>query len=242
MIKIKDLYKSFGNDTEKKLVLKNINLSINKGEVVCIVGPSGSGKSTLLRMLNRLETPSTGHVFIDNTELTDSTAQELVKKTGMVFQLFNLFENLTALENVCYAPIHALEMNTSEARNLASALLTSVGLGAKKNAKPASLSGGQKQRVGIARALAMQPQIMLFDEATSALDPEMVKEVLAVIKKLANHEMTIVLVTHEMGFANEIADRVIFMDHGEVLEDQPTKQFFKSPRHPRVKDFLSKIF
>jgi polar amino acid transport system ATP-binding protein len=193
-------------------------------------------------MLNRLETPSAGHVFIDNTELTDSTAQELVKKTGMVFQLFNLFENLTALENVSYAPMNALGMNSAEAYDLASALLTSVGLGAKKNAKPASLSGGQKQRVGIARALAMQPQIMLFDEATSALDPEMVKEVLTVIKKLANHEMTIVLVTHEMGFANEIADRVIFMDHGEILEDLPTKQFFQSPRHPRVKDFLSKIF
>jgi ABC-type polar amino acid transport system ATPase subunit len=242
MIKIKNLYKSFGTDIEKKLVLKNINLTINKGEVVCIIGPSGSGKSTLLRMLNRLETPSAGHVFIDNTELTDSTAQELVKKTGMVFQLFNLFENLTALENVSYAPMNALGMNSAEAYDLASALLTSVGLGAKKNAKPASLSGGQKQRVGIARALAMQPQIMLFDEATSALDPEMVKEVLTVIKKLANHEMTIVLVTHEMGFANEIADRVIFMDHGEILEDLPTKQFFQSPRHPRVKDFLSKIF
>ncbi|MBM3894116.1 amino acid ABC transporter ATP-binding protein [Candidatus Dependentiae bacterium] len=242
MIKIKNLYKSFGSSSHSKQVLKNINLTIKKGEVVCVIGPSGSGKSTLLRMINRLELPSAGSVFIDNTELTETTEKDLVKKTGMVFQLFNLFENLTTLENVCYAPINSLGMNPAEANELGATLLASVGLGSKKHAKPASLSGGQKQRVGIARALAMRPEIMLFDEATSALDPEMVKEVLSVIKKLANHEMTIVLVTHEMGFANEIADRVLFMDHGEIIEDQPAKQFFTSPRHPRVKDFLSKIF
>jgi ABC-type polar amino acid transport system ATPase subunit len=237
MIKIKNLFKSFG----KKQVLQNINLTIKKGEVICITGPSGSGKSTLLRMINRLETPSTGSVFIDNIELTDGTSHDLVKKTGMVFQLFNLFENLTVLENVSYSPINGLSMPKEEALELGYNLLASVGLSSKKNAYPFELSGGQKQRVGIARALAMQPKIMLFDEATSALDPEMVKEVLSVIKKLANHEMTIILVTHEMGFAREVADRVIFMDHGAIIEDQPTKSFFESPKHPRLKDFLSKI-
>lgn len=237
MIKIKNLFKKFGS----KQVLSNVSLTINSGETVCIVGPSGSGKSTLLRMLNHLETPTTGAVFIDNVELTEQTAKTLVRKTGMVFQLFNLFENMSIIDNVAYAPMNVLNTPELQARQNARDLLTSVGLGQKINAYPHELSGGQKQRAAIARALAMRPQVMLFDEVTSALDPEMVKEVLNVIKKLAHHGMTVVLVTHEMGFAREISDRVIFMDNGEIIEDQKTSSFFESPRHPRVKDFLSKV-
>lgn len=237
MIKIKNLFKTFGS----KQVLSNISLTINSGETVSIVGPSGSGKSTLLRMINRLETPTTGFISIDNKELTETTASTLVKKTGMVFQHFNLFENMSILENVAYAPINVLNVPEPQARQNAKDLLTSVGLGLKVNALPHQLSGGQKQRAAIARALAMRPEIMLFDEVTSALDPEMVKEVLNVIKKLAHHGMTVVLVTHEMGFAKEISDRVIFMDNGEIIEDQKAQEFFENPRHPRVKDFLSKV-
>lgn len=237
MIKIKNLFKKFGT----KQVLSNISLTINSGETVSIIGPSGSGKSTLLRMINRLETPTAGALFIDNTELTEENAPQLVRKTGMVFQLFNLFENMTILENVSYSPINVLNISKDSALQNARDLLTSVGLGSKINEYPWQLSGGQKQRAAIARALAMKPQIMLFDEVTSALDPEMVKEVLNVIKKLAHQGMTIILVTHEMGFAKEISDRIIFMDNGEILDDQKTLNFFENPRHQRIQDFLSKV-
>jgi ABC-type polar amino acid transport system ATPase subunit len=237
MIKIKNLFKKFGS----KQVLSNVSLTVNPGETICIIGPSGSGKSTLLRMINRLETPTTGSIFLDGAELTETTASTLVRKTGMVFQHFNLFENMSIINNVSYAPINVLNIPEPQAQQNAKDLLTSVGLGLKLNAFPRQLSGGQKQRAAIARALAMRPQIMLFDEVTSALDPEMVKEVLNVIKKLAHHGMTVVLVTHEMGFAKEISDRIVFMDNGAIIEEQKTAQFFENPRHPRVKDFLSKV-
>lgn len=237
MINIQNLFKVFG----LKQVLTNVSLDIKKGETICIIGPSGSGKSTLLRMLNRLETPTTGSVFIDGVELTEESAPELVKKTGMVFQLFNLFENMTILENVAYAPQQVLGKTQTEANEYATNLLQSVGLGAQIQQFPAQLSGGQKQRAGIARALAMHPQVMLFDEVTSALDPEMVKEVLNVIKKLAHHSMTIILVTHEMNFAREISDRIIFMDHGKIIADQETATFFDQQQNARVRDFLSKV-
>lgn len=237
MISISNLFKTFG----KKQVLTDISLTIQKGETVSIIGPSGSGKSTLMRMINRLEAPTAGSVFIDDVELTEKTAAELVKKTGMVFQLFNLFENMTLLENIAYAPQVVLHKTEPEAKELAAHLLQTVGLSAQVNQLPCQLSGGQKQRAGIARALAMNPQIMLFDEVTSALDPEMVKEVLNVIKRLAHAGMTIILVTHEMGFAREISDRIIFMDHGKIIADQPTAAFFEEQKNPRIQDFLSKV-
>lgn len=237
MINISNLFKSFGS----KQVLTDISLTIQKGETISIIGPSGSGKSTLLRMLNRLEIPTAGTVHIDGKELTEKTAAELVKKTGMVFQLFNLFENMTLLENIAYAPRVVLNQSESEAKELAANLLQTVGLKAQINQMPSQLSGGQKQRAGIARALAMSPQIMLFDEVTSALDPEMVKEVLNVIKRLAHAGMTIILVTHEMGFAREISDRIIFMDHGKIIADQPANTFFEEQKNPRIQDFLSKV-
>ncbi len=237
MIKISNLFKSFG----PKTVLQDISLTIQKGETVSIIGPSGSGKSTLLRMINRLEKPTTGSVSINGTQLTEQTAPELLKKTGMVFQLFNLFENMTILENIAYAPQIVLHKSEQEAKDLAKQLLQTVGLSAQASQYPSSLSGGQKQRAGIARALAMNPQIMLFDEVTSALDPEMVKEVLNVIKRLAHSGMTILLVTHEMGFAREISDRILFMDEGRIIADQPATDFFESQQNPRIKDFLSKV-
>jgi len=244
MIKISNLFKSFAQTRGgvlDKQVLTDISLTINKGETVSIIGPSGSGKSTLLRMINRLEAPTAGSIFIDDVELTEKTAAELVKKTGMVFQLFNLFENMTLLENIAYAPQVVLKKTESEAKELAANLLQTVGLSGQVNQLPSQLSGGQKQRAGIARALAMNPQIMLFDEVTSALDPEMVKEVLNVIKRLAHAGMTIILVTHEMGFAREISDRIIFMDHGKIIADQPAAKFFEEQKNPRIQDFLSKV-
>lgn len=237
MIKLKNISKNFGTKT----VLKNVSAEILNGQTVAIIGPSGSGKSTLLRMINRLEIPTCGSVFIDQKELSETTATHLVPKTCMVFQHFNLFENMTILQNVCYAPVAVLNKNESDVTADALNILAQVGLEQKAHAHPRQLSGGQKQRAAIARALAMHPDIMLFDEVTSALDPETVKEVLMVIKNLAHHGMTIVLVTHEMGFAREVADRILFMDNGQIIEDQPSNDFFSSPRNDRVKEFLSKV-
>ncbi|MGI6879511.1 amino acid ABC transporter ATP-binding protein [Microbacterium sp. gxy059] len=239
-IEVRDLHKSFG----KNHVLTGIDLSVANGEVVAVIGPSGSGKSTLLRCLNRLEAVTSGEVLIVGENIATAKGKELDavrQRVGMVFQHFNLFPHMTALENVALAPTELRKLGRGEARARAVELLERVGLGDKADARPASLSGGQKQRVAIARALAMSPEIMLFDEATSALDPEMVGEVLQVIRDLAASGMTMVLVTHEMGFAREVADRVVFMADGKVVEQGPPSQIFDSPSEPRTKDFLSKV-
>ncbi len=239
MIKIKNLHKNFGS----LQVLKGIDEEIKQGEVVCIIGPSGSGKSTLLRCLNLLETPDIGQVFIDDEEITDPkvNVNKLRQKMGMVFQQFNLFPHLTILENITIAPTLVSKMSKEDAIEKAEALLTRVGLLDKRDAYPAQLSGGQKQRVAIARALAMNPEIMLFDEPTSALDPEMVGEVLDVMKSLANEGMTMVCVTHEMGFAREVATKILFMDDGVITEKGSPKDIFDNPQNPRTQDFLSKV-
>lgn len=238
-IEVKDLHKSFGDNE----VLTGIDLTVDDGEVVAVIGPSGSGKSTLLRCLNKLEEPTSGHVVIDGVDLTDRSVKldDVRQRIGMVFQHFNLFPHMTVLENTTLAPIETGKLSKAEARERALALLDRVGLAEKANAKPASLSGGQKQRVAIARALAMDPEIMLFDEATSALDPEMVGEVLQVIRDLASGGMTMVLVTHEMGFAREVSGRTVFMDGGVVVEQAPPSELFGAPRNERLKDFLSKV-
>jgi ABC-type polar amino acid transport system ATPase subunit len=218
-------------------------LEVEKGEVVVIIGPSGSGKSTLLRCINHLEQPSSGQVYIDGVNLDDGSVDiNLVRQTaGMVFQQFNLFPHLTVLDNVCLAPTKVLKMPVDEAHQMGRALLKKVGLADKESAYPRQLSGGQQQRAAIARALAMKPKLMLFDEPTSALDPEMIGEVLAVMKELALEGMTMIVVSHEMGFAREVADRVIFMDQGLLVEEGPPLEFFSHPRHERTKAFLSKI-
>lgn len=238
-IQVKDLHKSFGSNN----VLKGIDLDIHEGEVVCVIGPSGSGKSTLLRCLNKLEEITSGHVIVDGFDVTDPKVDinEVRRHVGMVFQHFNLFPHMTVAENIMLAPVELKKMNKSQARERALELLERVGLKDKADARPASLSGGQKQRVAIARALAMAPGIMLFDEATSALDPEMVGEVLQVIKELADSGMTLVLVTHEMGFAREVGDRVIFMADGVVCEQGEPEQLFGNPQQERTRDFLSKV-
>ncbi|WP_090147856.1 MULTISPECIES: amino acid ABC transporter ATP-binding protein [unclassified Leucobacter] len=238
-IEVAGLRKSFGSNE----VLNGIDLVVAEGEVVSVIGPSGSGKSTLLRCLNRLEEPSGGSVIVSGMELTSAQADINVvrQNIGMVFQHFNLFPNMTVLENIMLAPVDLKKKSKSEARAAALALLERVGLSEKADARPASLSGGQKQRVAIARALAMEPKIMLFDEATSALDPEMVGEVLQVIRDLAASGMTMVLVTHEMGFAREVCDRVVFMDEGTVIEEGAPDQVFGSPSHARTQEFLSKV-
>ncbi|GEC75410.1 amino acid ABC transporter ATP-binding protein [Microbacterium maritypicum] len=238
-ILVQDLHKSFGDNE----VLKGINLAVEDGEVVAVIGPSGSGKSTLLRCLNKLEEPTSGHVVIDGVDLTDKSVKldEVRQRIGMVFQHFNLFPHMTVLENITLAPVECGKMTKAEARERALSLLERVGLSEKADAKPASLSGGQKQRVAIARALAMDPEIMLFDEATSALDPEMVGEVLQVIRDLASAGMTMVLVTHEMGFVREVSGRTVFMDGGVVVEEAPPAELFGSPKNERLKDFLSKV-
>lgn len=225
------------------MVLSDISTEIKKGEVVSIIGPSGSGKSTFLRCLNLLETPTKGKVMIDNQDLTDPTTNimKVRGQIGMVFQHFHLFPHLTVLKNVTYAPIKVKGLSKIEAEAKARDLLSKVGLTDKASAYPSSISGGQKQRVAIARALAMEPQLMLFDEPTSALDPEMVKEVLDVMKDLAQTGMTMAVVTHEMGFAREVADRVLFLDHGVLLEEGEPNQFFSNPKTDRAKDFLEKI-
>ncbi|MBE3519220.1 MAG: amino acid ABC transporter ATP-binding protein [Firmicutes bacterium] len=239
MLKVKDLHKKFGD----LHVLKGVSLEVSKGEVVVIIGPSGSGKSTFLRCINHLEKPTSGHVFIDGVDLDAPTTNINVvrEKVGMVFQQFNLFPHLTALENVSLAPEKVLKVPRAEARDRAKALLSKVGLSDKYDAYPDQLSGGQKQRVAIARALAMQPKLMLFDEPTSALDPEMIGEVLAVMRKLAEEGMTMVVVSHEMGFAREVADRVLLMADGVFVEEGPPREFFTNPKHERTRAFLSKI-
>ncbi|MBS6725436.1 MAG: amino acid ABC transporter ATP-binding protein [Veillonella sp.] len=238
MIELKDVRKSFG----KNEVLKGINLQIDKGEVVVIIGPSGSGKSTVLRTMNYLEEPTSGHVIVDGMDLSDKNKLNAVRtEVGMVFQNFNLFPHMTVLDNLILAPVNVRKTDKKEAQNIAMKLLERVGLADKAQMYPDSLSGGQKQRVAIARALAMKPKVMLFDEPTSALDPEMVREVLDVMKSLADEGMTMVIVTHEMGFAKEVADRVLFVDGGQILEDGTPAQVFDTPSSDRTKLFLSKI-
>ena len=238
MIDLKDVRKSFG----KNEVLKGINLHIDKGEVVVIIGPSGSGKSTVLRTMNYLEEPTSGQVIVDGMDLSDKNKLNKVRtEVGMVFQNFNLFPHMTVLENLTLAQINVRKTDKKTADDIAMKLLERVGLSDKANVYPDSLSGGQKQRVAIARALAMKPKVMLFDEPTSALDPEMVREVLDVMKSLADEGMTMVIVTHEMGFAKEVADRVLFVDGGLILEDGSPSQVFDAPTSDRTKLFLSKI-
>lgn len=239
MIKVTNLYKNFG----ELEVLKNISLNINQGEVIAIIGPSGSGKSTFLRCLNRLEEPSSGHIYIDNEDIMDKNANinKLRQKMGMVFQHFNLFPNKTVLENLTLAPIKLKGLSKNDADFIAMKLLKRVGLEDKANIYPSKLSGGQKQRVAIARALAMEPEVMLFDEPTSALDPEMIKEVLDVMVDLAKEGMTMVIVTHEMGFAKNVSSRILFMNEGSILEDRNPKDFFDNPNHQRTKEFLYKV-
>ncbi|MGX0517684.1 amino acid ABC transporter ATP-binding protein [Staphylococcus hominis] len=239
MIKVQNLNKSFN----KNEVLKDINLEINKGEVVAIIGPSGSGKSTLLRCMNLLETPSNGKVIFEGKELTHKNINlsELRQKMGMVFQNFNLFPHKTVLENVILAPKLLKKVDLKKLEIEGKALLKKVGLEEKVNAYPSQLSGGQKQRVAIARALAMDPDVILFDEPTSALDPEVVYEVLKVMKDLAKEGMTMVVVTHEMGFAKDVGDKVIFMADGYVVESETPDQLFNHPKHERTKNFLAKV-
>lgn len=239
MIKVEDLHKSFG----KLEVLKGITTTIQQGEVVAIIGPSGSGKSTFLRCLNLLEEPTKGRIWIGNEEITDkkTNIMKVRQHVGMVFQHFHLFPHMIVLENVTYVPIKVKGMAKAEAEAKGIELLKKVGLEQKANEYPSRLSGGQKQRVAIARALAMSPDVMLFDEPTSALDPEMVKEVLEVMKSLAHTGMTMAIVTHEMGFAREVADRVLFLDGGRLIEDAPPQQFFASPKSKRAQEFLEKM-
>ncbi|MCB6615311.1 amino acid ABC transporter ATP-binding protein [Ruminococcus sp. 210702-SL.1.03] len=240
MIDVKNLCKSFG-DVE---VLKNISETIDKGEKVVIVGPSGSGKSTFLRCLNLMEHPTSGEIFFEGTDITrisESEMNRLRQRMGMVFQHFNLFPHLTIRKNITLAPVKLGLMTADEANARAEELLEQVGLPDKADEYPSRLSGGQKQRIAIARALAMNPEVMLFDEPTSALDPEMVGEVLELMKKLADDGMTMVVVTHEMGFAREVASRVMFMADGNILEQNRPDEFFSNPRNPRLRDFLSKV-
>ena len=239
MIDVKHLSKSFGDH----LVLDDLNQHIYPGEKVVIIGPSGSGKSTFLRCLNLLEIPTAGTITFDGHEITDPKADidKLRQQMGMVFQHFNLFPNMTIRKNITLAPVRTKLMTQAEADDTATALLKRVGLEEKADAYPAQLSGGQKQRIAIVRALAMKPKVMLFDEPTSALDPEMVGEVLDVMKELARDGMTMVVVTHEMGFAREVASRVLFMDEGHILEEAPPEQIFSHPQNPRLQDFLSKV-
>ncbi len=239
MIKIKNLHKNFGN----LQVIKGIDLHVKSGEVVCIIGPSGSGKSTVLRCINKLEVPSSGTIFVDGYDIMDKQTDinKVRTEAGMVFQQFNLFPHMTILENVTLGPIKVRNMNKSDANELGLKLLDKVGLKEKAINYPDQLSGGQKQRIAIARSLALQPKVILFDEPTSALDPELVGEVLDVMQKLAREGMTMIVVTHEMGFAKEVADRVIFIDEGVIQEEGNPEEFFTNPKNPRLKDFLGKV-
>ena len=238
MIKLENVHKSFG----KNEVLKGINLHIEQGQVVVIIGPSGSGKSTVLRTMNYLEEPTSGKVIVDGMDLSDKKKLNDVRaEVGMVFQNFNLFPHMTVMENLTLAQTKVRKTSMEEAKKIGQALLDRVGLADKANSYPDSLSGGQKQRVAIARALAMKPKVMLFDEPTSALDPEMVSEVLDVMKSLAEEGMTMVIVTHEMGFAKKVADRVLFVDGGLILEDNTPERVFDAPTNERTKSFLDKI-
>lgn len=239
MIHVNNLHKYFGENE----VLKGINENIKKGEVVVVIGPSGSGKSTFLRCLNLLEEPTDGEIIFEDQNITDKNIDinKIREKMGMVFQQFNLFPHKTVLENITIAPINVKNKSKAESEKIAKDLLAKVGLLEKSDAYPASLSGGQKQRIAIARALAMEPDVMLFDEPTSALDPEMVGEVLNVMKSLAKEGMTMVVVTHEMGFAKEVGDRIIFMDGGNIVEEGTPEEIFNNPKNERTKDFLSKV-
>ena len=239
LIEVKNLHKSFGENQ----VLRGIDVSIQKGEVVGVIGPSGSGKSTFLRCLNLLEQPTDGQVIFDGVDLTDGHVNtlETCRRMGMVFQRFNLFSNLTILDNVTLAPMLVKKQSRAEAEKRALALLETVGLSEKRDAYPEQLSGGQQQRVAIARALAMEPEVMLFDEATSALDPEMVGDVLSIMRDMARQGMTMVVVTHEMGFAREVGDRVLFIDGGVIVEENTPDELFSNPQNKRTQDFLSKV-
>ena len=239
MIDVKNLKKSFGDVH----VLKGITTHVNKGECICIIGPSGSGKSTFLRCLNLLEKPEEGEIIIDGQEILDPklNVDKFRENVGMVFQHFNLFPNMTVLKNITLAPVKLKRMTQAEADAKATELLQKVGLADKANQYPDQLSGGQKQRIAIARALAMNPDVMLFDEPTSALDPEMVGEVLELMKQLAQEGMTMVVVTHEMGFAREVATRVVFINEGNIQEENTPQEFFTNPQSPRLQEFLSKV-
>lgn len=239
MVSVQNLQKSFGN----LHVLTGVNIEIAKGEVVVVIGPSGSGKSTFLRCLNLLEVPTGGNITFEGKSITDkkNDINQMRQKMGMVFQNFNLFPHLNVIDNVTIAPRKLKKLSKEEAERIAMDLLRKVGLEDKAKSYPSQLSGGQKQRIAIARALAMQPDVILFDEPTSALDPEMVGEVLDVMKSLAKEGMTMVVVTHEMGFAKEVGDRLIFMDGGKVVEEGDPSEIFANPQHPRTKDFLSKV-
>jgi len=239
VINVENLSKNFGD----LKVLKNISTTINKGEIISIIGPSGSGKSTFLRCINKLEEPTEGHIYIDGMDLMDKKTDinKIRERVGMVFQHFNLFPNMTVLENLTLSPIMVKKESKEEAEKYASYLLEKVGLSDKANSYPTQLSGGQKQRIAIARALAMKPEVILFDEPTSALDPEMIKEVLDVMRDLAKEGMTMLIVTHEMGFARNVGNRILFMDNGEIIEDCSPKDFFENPTNDRIKDFLNKV-
>ena len=239
LVKIRNLHKYFG----KLEVLRGMDLDVDRGEVICLIGPSGSGKSTFLRCINSLEQPTDGTIEFDGNLITDKHANldKIRENIGMVFQQFNLFPHLTVMKNITLAPMYCKKMSTEEAETLAHELLASVGLSEKWNDFPRSLSGGQQQRVAIARALAMGPRLMLFDEPTSALDPEMVGDVLEVMRSLASEGMTMIVVTHEMGFAREVADRVVFIDEGYIVEQGPPSQVLGNPQHSRTKAFLDKV-
>ncbi len=239
MINVENLSKNFGD----LKVLKNISTTINKGEIISIIGPSGSGKSTFLRCINKLEEPTEGHIYIDGMDLMDKKTDinKIRERVGMVFQHFNLFPNMTVLENLTLSPIMVKKESKEEAEKYALYLLEKVGLSDKANSYPTQLSGGQKQRIAIARALAMKPEVILFDEPTSALDPEMIKEVLDVMRDLAKEGMTMLIVTHEMGFARNVGNRILFMDNGEIIEDCSPRNFFENPTNERIKDFLNKV-
>ncbi|MBE6718098.1 MAG: amino acid ABC transporter ATP-binding protein [Ruminococcaceae bacterium] len=239
MIEVKNLCKSFG----KNDVLKNIDYKIEKGEKIVIVGPSGSGKSTFLRCLNMLETPTSGEIWFEGIQINDKKTKidTVRQKMGMVFQQFNLFNNKNIIDNITLAPVTLKLQTKEEAEKNAMALLERIGLADKAKAYPSQLSGGQKQRIAIIRALAMNPDVMLFDEPTSALDPEMVGEVLQLMTELAESGMTMVVVTHEMGFAREVGTKILFMDEGNILEEAEPQEFFNNPKNPRLKDFLSKV-
>ena len=241
MIKVEHVQKNFG----KLHALKDVSLTIERGDIVSLIGPSGSGKSTLLRCIHGLETIDKGSIQIDGVEMDPSNTslyRQQRNRMGFVFQHFNLFPNMTVLENCKLAPIQVLKMSDSDAEKVALEYLEKVGLLDKKNAYPNNLSGGQKQRVAIARALCMNPEVMLFDEPTSALDPEMIKEVLEVMKDLGNQGLTMIVVTHEMGFARKVGTRVVFLDQGEIVEENTSEEFFSNPQSDRAKDFLSKVF
>lgn len=239
MLEVQNLTKSFGTNQ----VLKGVNTTVKKGEVVCVIGPSGSGKSTFLRCINKLEIPSGGHIYFEGVDMVGrgEEVDKKVQQLGMVFQQFNLFPHMTVLDNITMAPVRVKKIPRAEAEVRAKELLKLVGLEEKAGAYPGNLSGGQQQRIAIARALAMDPEVMLFDEPTSALDPEMVGEVLEVMKSLAQKGTTMIVVTHEMGFAREVSDRVLFIDEGVIMEEGNPKDFFSSPTNERLKRFLKKV-